>query len=115
MTNIIDDIEKKQMKEDVLTFATGDVVEVAMSIVEGKKRRIQKFEGVVIKITGQLSRQVITVRKVIDGIGVEKSYPVHSPLIQSIRLVKRHKVRKSRLYFLRERIGTKVSRLKPRD
>ncbi|MEK9658195.1 MAG: 50S ribosomal protein L19 [bacterium] len=112
--NIIDDIEKKQMKPDLEPVDVGDTISVSKTIVEGKKKRIQKFEGVVIKKQGRLSRETITVRKVIDGVGVEKSFLLHSPLVPAYKIVKRAKVRRAKLFYLRERLGVKASRLKPR-
>eukprot|EP01047_Picozoa_sp_COSAG01_P004025 COSAG01_NODE_128_length_24936_cov_324.347264_9_plen_115_part_00 len=114
MNPIIEEIEKGQMKADLKTIDVGDTVAVSKTIKEGKKERQQKFEGVVIKKQGRLSRESITVRKIVDGIGVEKTFLIHSPLVPSYKIIKRAKVRRAKLYYLRERLGVKTSRLKPR-
>ncbi|MCP4051308.1 MAG: 50S ribosomal protein L19 [bacterium] len=113
MTDIlIKELEKKQMKENVPEFNVGDTVEVSKIILEGKKKRVQKYEGVVTRKQGNLSRENFTVRKVIDGIGVEKTFLLHSPLITDIKVKRQGKVRRSKLYYLRNRIGAKASRIK---
>ena len=112
LSNFVTDFEKGQMKDDVPYLATGDTVNVSQMIVEGKKKRIQKFEGVILKIQGKYSRQSITVRKVVNQIGVEKSFLIHSPLVPEINVLKRGKVRKARLFYLRDRKGSKATRIK---
>tara|TARA_B100001989_G_scaffold112887_1_gene79178 strand:- start:1284 stop:1871 length:588 start_codon:yes stop_codon:yes gene_type:complete len=113
MTNsYITQLEKKQMKPEYTNVEVGDIVVVHKMIVEGKKQRVQRFKGTVIKIKGSLSRTSFTVRKVIDGIGVEKTFLLHSPLVPKIEVEKRSKVRRAKLYYLRDRIGSKANRLK---
>lgn len=114
MSSLIQAFEKSQMKADLEQIDIGDTVSINKVIKEGKKERIQRFEGVVIKKKGTLSREVVTVRKVVDGIGVEKTFLLHSPLVPSYKILKRAKVRRAKLYYLRERLGVKRSRLKAR-
>jgi len=111
MDNIIDMLEKEQMRSDIPEFKSGDTVRVHVKIKEGDKERIQVFEGIVIrKRKGNLGA-TFTVRKVSYGIGVERIFPLHSPNIEKIEVVKRGKVRRSRLYYLRELRG-KAARIK---
>lgn len=109
---IIEKIEKKQMKKQIPQIKVGDQVSVSKVIVEGKKQRIQKFEGTVIKTSGRLSRFSITVRKVMDGVGVEKTYLVHSSLVPEVKVLRSGLVRRAKLHYLRGRIGAKATRLK---
>jgi large subunit ribosomal protein L19 len=115
MSTIIEAIEKKQMKQDVPELMVGDTVCVSKIIVEGKKQRVQKYEGVITEIQGIRSRLSFTVRKIVDSIGVEKTYLLHSELVPEVKIIKRAKVRRARLRFLRDRVGTKATRLKTRD
>jgi large subunit ribosomal protein L19 len=103
--NVIDMIEKEQMRGDVPDFKPGDTVKVYARIIEGSKERIQAFEGVVIKKTHGNSRATFTVRKISYGVGVERTFPLHSPSVDRIQVVTRGKVRRSRLYYLRGRRG----------
>ena len=112
INSYITQLEKKQMKPEYTNVEVGDIVVVHKMIVEGKKQRVQRFKGTVIKIKGSLSRTSFTVRKVIDGIGVEKTFLLHSPLVPKIEVEKRSKVRRAKLYYLRDRIGSKANRLK---
>jgi large subunit ribosomal protein L19 len=113
---IIDEIEKKQMKKTPVTFTNvGDKVCVHKVIVEGKKKRIQKFEGLVVKKQGKFIRESVTVRRIIGGVGVEKSFLIHSPLVPEIVIIKRGKVRRAKLNYLRDRVGAKATRVKSRD
>lgn len=114
-STIIRDIEKAQMKAEVPTFEVGDTVRVAAAILEGKKKRVQRFEGTVIKRSGHLSRQSFTVRRIIDKIGVERTFLLHSPLVEEIEVIKRGAVRRARLYYLRDRVGAKANRVKSKD
>lgn len=109
---IIDEIEKAQLKESVPDLAVGDIVVVHKSIVEGKKQRIQKFKGTIIKIQSGSVRKSFTVRKIVNGKGVEKSFLLHSPLVVDVEVLQRSKVRRARLYYLRDRVGSKANRLK---
>ena len=109
MNEIIKKIEDAQLKE-VVDFRVGDVIKVHAKIKEGNRERIQIFEGTVIKIQGGSSRKTFTVRKFSNGVGVEKTWPVNSPNVATIEIVRRGKVRRARLHYLRGRIGkaTKV-------
>jgi large subunit ribosomal protein L19 len=106
--NIIDVLEKEQMRFDLPEFKSGDTVKVYVRIIEGQKQRIQAFEGVVIRKRQGSSRSSFTVRKVSYGIGVERTFPLHSPVIDRIEVVSRGKVRRSRLYYLRSLRGKKA-------
>ena len=108
MSDIIREIEAGQMKETVDAFAVGDTVRVYNKIKEGNRERIQVFEGVVLKRQGGSNRETFTVRKLSGGIGVEKTWPVHSPNVEKIEVVRRGKVRRAKLNYLRDRIGKKA-------
>lgn len=108
---LIDMLEKQQLKSDLPDFRPGDTVRVHFRIKEGEKERIQIFEGVVIKRAGASSRETFTVRKISDGIGVERVFPVHSPKIAKLEVVRFGRVRRAKLYYLREREG-KAARIK---
>jgi len=111
MDNIIDMLEKEQMRADIPEFKAGDTVRVHIKIKEGDKERVQVFEGVVIrKRKGKLGA-TFTVKKVSYGIGVERMFPLHSPAIEKIEVVKRGRVRRARLYYLRK-LGGKAARIK---
>jgi large subunit ribosomal protein L19 len=103
--DIIEMLEKEQMRGDIPDFKPGDTVKVYVKIVEGQKERIQVFEGVVIRRKRGNSRSTFTVRKVSYGVGVERTFPLHSPVLDRIDVVTRGKVRRSRLYYLRGRRG----------
>ncbi len=109
--NIVDEIEKENMKEKVPQCKVGDLVDVHVKTVEGEKERIQIFNGTVISKKGSGNRITITVRRVVQGEGVERVFPVHSPNIVDIVVKKNHKVRRAKLYYLRDRKG-KSARLK---
>ena len=108
---IIKDIEKEFMKETVTDFSPGDTVKVMVKIVESGKERVQAFEGVVLKRQGGGLRETFTVRKVVQGIGVEKTFPVHSPKVEEIKVLKKGKVRRAKLYYLREKVGAKATKI----
>ena len=111
MSNIIDMLEQEQLKQDVPQIRPGDTVQVHVKVIEGTRERIQVFEGVVIKIKGGGMRETFTVRRVAYGVGVERTFPLHSPRIDKI-VVKRHgKVRRAKLYYLRNLTG-KAARIK---
>lgn len=112
--NEIEMIEKEQMRLDIPDFKSGDTVKVHVKVVEGQKERIQVFEGVTIRKKGGWGRSSFTVRKMSNGIGVEKTFPLHSPLIDKIEVVTRGRVRRSRLYYLRGLSGKKA-RIKEAD
>ena len=109
--NLVDRIEQQEMKQDAPQVQIGDTVRVHMRIVEGEKERTQVIEGVVIKMRGGANRKTITVRKISFGVGVERIFPIHSPRVVKIEIVKHAKVRRAKLYFLRELRG-KAARLK---
>ncbi len=105
MNEIIKKIEEEQMKENAPEFRVGDTVKVYGKIKEGNRERIQVFEGVVIKRQGGSSRETFTVRKLSNGIGVEKTWPLHSPNVEKVEIVRRGKVRRAKLNYLRGRVG----------
>ncbi len=109
--DIIKEIEKEQMKEDLPRFSPGDTVRVHVKVVEGNRERIQTFEGTVIKRRGSGINETFTVRRVSYGIGTERTFPVHSPKIEKIEIVRRGKVRRAKLYYLRKLTG-KAARIK---
>ena len=106
--NVMEMLEKEQMRGDIPGFKTGDTLKVYVRIVEGQKQRIQVFEGVVIRRKGVDSRASFTVRKVSYGVGVERTFPLHSPVIDKVELQSRGRVRRSKLYYLRELRGKKA-------
>jgi large subunit ribosomal protein L19 len=103
--NIIDQIEKENLKNEVPVFAVGDTVKVSVKVIEGAKERIQNYEGIVIAKKNGGIRETFTVRRISYGIGVERTFPVHSPKIAGITVVKRGKVRRAKLYYLRDLTG----------
>ena len=105
MSGIIESIEKAQLKEHVDQFNVGDTVRVYAKIREGEKERIQMFEGTVLKKQGGSNRETFTVRKLSNGVGVEKTWPLHSPFVEDITVVRRGKARRAKLFYLRGRIG----------
>lgn len=109
--DIIRAIEQQQIREDLPQFQVGDNVKVHYRIIEGNRERTQVFEGRVIRRHGAMNRETFTVRKISFGTGVERTYPVNSPKIEKIEVVNRGKVRRSKLYFLRDKVG-KAARLK---
>jgi len=108
MNAIIKEIEAAQLKETVADFNVGDTVKVYGKIKEGNRERIQVFEGTVIKRQGGSNRETFTVRKNSNGIGVEKTWPLHSPNVEKIEVVRRGKVRRAKLFYLRDRVGKKA-------
>ncbi len=104
-TEIIKNIEAAQMKEQIPEFHVGDTVKVYGKIIEGNRERVQVFEGTVLKRQGSSSRETFTVRKLSNGVGVEKTWPLHSPNVEKIEVVRRGKVRRAKLNYLRGRIG----------
>ncbi|MBN4083697.1 50S ribosomal protein L19 [Mycoplasma sp. CSL10137] len=108
---LIEAVEKTQLRTDIPAFTTGDNVKVSVRIREGEKERIQIFEGLVISKKESGTRETFTVRKISYGVGVERTFPVHSPLIAHIEVVRSNKVRRKRLFFMRDRKG-KSARLK---
>lgn len=108
MNEIIKEIEAAQLKETVPEFEVGDTVKVHNLIQEGNKSRIQIFEGTVIKVQGGSNRETFTVRKVSNGCGVEKTWPLHSPNVVNVEVVRKGKVRRAKLFYLRDRVGKKA-------
>ncbi len=108
MSDIIKEIEADQLKNEVPVFNVGDTVKVYGKIKEGNRERIQIFEGTVLKRQGGSSRETFTVRKTSNGVGVEKTWPLHSPNVEKIEVVRRGKVRRAKLNYLRERVGKKA-------
>ena len=111
MTNQIELIEQRQLRSDLPRFKAGDTVRVLFQVIEGQRRRTQAFEGIVIKRQGSGVRETFTVRKQSFGVGVERTFPLHSPSIASIDVVSRGAVRRSKLYYLRDRVG-RAARIK---
>ncbi|MDE5596324.1 MAG: 50S ribosomal protein L19 [Lachnospiraceae bacterium] len=108
MNEIIKEIEAAQVKEQIPDFNVGDTVKVYGKIKEGNRERIQIFEGTVLKKQGGSNRATFTVRKLSNGVGVEKTWPLHSPNVEKIEVVRKGKVRRAKLYYLRGRIGKKA-------
>ena len=109
--NLMQQIEAQQLKKDLPQIHVGDTVSVSMKIREGEKERIQVLEGLVIRISGVGISKTATVRKISFGVGVERIFPLHSPLVEKIELIKRARVRKAKLYYIRDLKG-KAARLK---
>ena len=111
MSIIISEITKEQLRSDLPTFRPGDTVKVHVKVVEGTRERIQLFEGVVIKRRGGGISETFTVRKISYGVGVERTFPVHTPKIAKLEIVRKGKVRRAKLYYLRNLRG-KAARIK---
>ncbi|MBQ6476478.1 MAG: 50S ribosomal protein L19 [Clostridia bacterium] len=111
MNDIIRSIESEQLRTDLPEIRVGDTVRVDYKVVEGTRERLQAFEGVVIAKKHGGLQETFTVRRVSYGIGVERTFPIHSPRIGSIKVIRNNKVRRAKLYYLRDRVG-KAARLK---
>lgn len=111
--NVIEQIEREQMRLDMPAFRPGDTIKVHLRIIEGEKERIQVFQGAVLRLRKGGVNSTFTVRKVSDGVGVERVFPMHSPFIERVEVVTQGKVRRSRLYYLRALRG-KAARIKTR-
>lgn len=111
MSNIISEITKEQLRTDIPTFRAGDTVKVDVKVVEGTRERIQVYEGVVIKRRGGGISETFTVRKISYGVGVERTFPLHTPKIAKLEVTRRGKVRRAKLYYLRNLRG-KAARIK---
>ena len=109
--NTLDQIESAYLRDDIPDFAPGDTVRVHVRVIEAGRERVQVFEGVVIGRSGGGIRETFTVRKLSFGVGVERIFPVHAPIIQKIEVVRRGDVRRAKLYYLRDRVG-KATRIK---
>ena len=112
MSQLIKDIEAKQLKEEPPEIRVGDTVKVETIIQEGKKERSQYFEGLIIGISGSGVNKTFKVRRIFQGIGIERTFLLHSPKIRKIKVIRSGKTRRAKLYYLRNRIGTKATRLK---
>ena len=108
MNTIIKNIEDAQLKAQAPEFRVGDTVRVSAKIKEGNRERIQVFEGTVIKKQGGSNRATFTVRKSSNGVGVEKTWPLHSPNVEKVEVVRKGKVRRAKLFYLRDRVGKKA-------
>ena len=108
MNDIIKNIEAAQLKENVASFNVGDTVKVYAKVKEGNRERTQIFEGTVLKRQNGGARETFTVRKSSNGIGVEKTWPLHSPSVEKIEVIRRGKVRRAKLTYLRNRVGKKA-------
>ena len=113
--NLTDLVEKAQMREDIPHFSPGDTVKVHVKVTEGNRERVQIFQGVVIARRGDGIRESFTVRKLSFGVGVERSFPLHSPIIEMIEPVTRGDVRRAKLYYLRDRVGKAAKVREKRD
>ena len=108
MNRVIESLEQRQLRTDLPPFKAGDSVRVHFQVIEGQRRRVQVFEGIVIKRQGAGARETFTVRKQSFGVGVERTFPVHSPKIERIEVAARGDVRRAKLYYLRERVGKRA-------
>ena len=108
---LVNEITKEQMRSDLPALAPGQTVRVDVKIKEGDKERIQAYEGIIVKVQGSGIGQTFTVRKISSGVGVERTFPVHSPTIDKVTVIRKGKVRRARLYYLRNRSG-KSAKLK---
>lgn len=112
--NVLDTVVQDYLKTDVPEFGVGDTVKVHVKIKEGNRERIQIFEGFVLKRQNGGIGETFTVRRIASGVGVEKTFPIHSPLVEKIEVVRRGKVRRARLHYMRQRTG-KSAKIKSRD
>ncbi len=108
MNDIIKSIEAAQLKAEVPEFAVGDTIKVYAKVKEGNRERTQVFEGTVIKRQNGSNRETFTVRKSSNGVGVEKTWPLHSPIVEKIEVVRKGKVRRAKLFYLRDRVGKRA-------
>ena len=111
--NLVQEITREQLRKDIPDFRPGDTLKVYVKVIEGSRERIQVFEGVVIKRRGSGISETFTVRKISYGVGVERTFPLHTPRIEKIEVVRRGKVRRAKLYYLRDLRG-KAARIKER-
>jgi large subunit ribosomal protein L19 len=111
----LDDLDAAQLRSDIPDFRPGDTLDVGVRVVEGSRQRVQRFQGVVIRRQGGGIRETFTVRKVSFGVGVERTFPVHTPVIEDIKVVTRGDVRRAKLYYLRELRGKKAKIKEKRD
>jgi large subunit ribosomal protein L19 len=112
--NTIDVVERPHLRDDLPDFRPGDTIRVHVRVVEGERERVQMFEGVVIRRRGSKLSETFTARKISFGVGVERTFPVHSPMISKIEVITRGQVRRAKLYYLRSRVGKKATKIKER-
>ena len=112
--NTIDVVERPHLRDDVPDFRPGDTVRVHVRVVEGERERVQIFEGIVIRRRGSKLSETFTVRKISFGVGVERTFLVHSPMVAEVDVVTRGHVRRAKLYYLRSRVGRKATKIKER-
>ncbi|MGH2747694.1 MAG: 50S ribosomal protein L19 [Actinomycetota bacterium] len=112
--NPTDVVERPYLRDDLPSFRPGDSVRVHVRVVEGERERVQVFEGVVIRRRGSQLSETFTVRKISFGVGVERTFPVHSPMIAKIEVVTKGDVRRAKLYYLRHRVGKKATKIRER-
>ncbi len=108
MSNVIEQLERRQLRGDLPQFKAGDTVRVHFQVIEGQRRRIQVYEGIVIKRQGAGARETFTVRKQSFGVGVERTFPIHSPKVERIEVMQIGDVSRAKLYYLREKVGKKA-------
>lgn len=113
--HILDSVDAKSLRSDIPEFRVGDTVKVHVNIIEGNRSRVQVFQGIVIRRSGESVRETFTVRKISFQVGVERTFPVHSPVIEKIEVVSRGDVRRAKLYFLRDLRGKKAKIAEKRD
>ena len=116
MNDLVKLVQAEYLKEEVPAFKAGDTVNVHVRIVEGDKERIQQFKGTVIQRKGEAATETFTVRKISGGVGVERVFPIHSPSVEKIEVLRRGRVRRARLFYLRDKIGKKarIKELQPK-
>ena len=110
--DLIKAVENQQMRKDLTPFNVGDTIRVHYKVIEGDRERIQPFEGIVIKKSGSGLKETFTVRRVSYGVGVERTFPLHSPRIEKIEVIRKGKVRRAKLYYLRKRVGKAATKIK---
>jgi len=114
MKRVVRDLERQHMKDNLPEFSIGDTVDVHVRIVEGEKERTQIFNGTVIARKGSGMRETFTVRRIVQGEGVERTFPIHSPKVVTVEVKRRGRVRRAKLYYLRDRVG-KATRVKEKQ
>ena len=115
MSDLLREIEKEQLRQDIPEFDPGDTIRVLYRVREGEKERIQAFEGICIGRRGGGVAETFTVRKISSGIGVERIFPLHAPTVKGVEVVRRGRVRRAKLYYLRERTGKRAKIKEKRD
>ena len=112
--NVLDEITADQLRTDLPEIASGDTVKVSAKVIEGNRERIQVFEGIVMRLRGGGITRSITVRRIASGVGVERTFKIHSPRIEKIEVIRHGQVRRAKLYFLRNRVGMAATTLRER-